>query len=102
MAPAGNERWPDQILLLAVAYRSLYGILAAYIIAALAPNRPMSHALLAGALGTLVSALGVVAAWSTTAGQHWYPIALVFTAIPTAWLGAKLRLMQFRTQTTAA
>jgi hypothetical protein len=62
----------------------------------------MGHSLLAGALGMLVSTLGAVAAWSSTVGQHWYPIALVLTAIPTAWIGAKLRLMQFRTGTTAA
>jgi hypothetical protein len=99
---APSQPWPNQLLLLAVIYRSIYGVIASYVIAWLAPNRPMGHSLLAGGLGTLVSALGVVAAWSTTIGQHWYPIALVLTAMPTAWMGAKLRLMQFRTQITAA
>jgi hypothetical protein len=100
VAPA--QPWPNQLLLVAVLYRSVYGVIASYVIAWLAPNRPMGHALLAGGLGTLVSALGVVAAWSTTMGQHWYPIALVLTAMPTAWIGAKLRLMQFRAEMTAA
>jgi hypothetical protein len=100
--PAQNERWPNQLLLLAAVYRSVYGVIASYVIAWLAPNRPMAHSLLAGALGMLVSTLGAVAAWSTTAGQHWYAIALVLTAIPTAWMGAKLRLMQFRTESTGA
>ena len=62
----------------------------------------MGHALLAGALGTLISALGAAAMWSSTVGQHWYALSLVLTAIPTAWLGAKLRLMQFHTEPTAA
>ena len=102
VAPAQNARWPDQLLLVAAVYRSIYGVIAGYVIAWLAPNRPMGHALLAGALGTLVSALGAAAAWNSTVGQHWYGIALVLTALPTAWIGAKLRLMQFRTETRAA
>ena len=101
-APAQNERWPNQLLLLAAVYRSIYCVIASYVIARLAPNRPMGHSLLAGALGTLVSTLGAVAAWSSTVGQHWYAVTLVLTAIPTAWIGAKLRLMQFQTETTAA
>ena len=102
LVPAQNERWPNQLLLLAAIYRSIYGVIASYVIARLAPNRPMGHSLVAGALGMLVSTLGAAAAWSTTVGQHWYEVALVLTAIPTAWIGAKLRLMQLRTKTTAA
>lgn len=101
-APSQNERWPDQLLLLAATYRSMYGIIAGYVIARLAPNRPMGHALFAGALGTVVSAAGTAATWNSTLGQHWYGIALVLTALPTAWLGAKLRLLQFRMTTEAA
>jgi len=100
-APARNERWPNQLLLLAAVYRSIYGVIASFIIAWLAPNRPMGHSLLAGALGTLLSALGAAAMWSNTVGQHWYSLALVLTAIPTAWIGAKLRLMQFQSEPTA-
>lgn len=102
LAPPQSERWPDQLLLVAAMYRSIYGVIAGYVIAWLAPNRPMGHALFAGALGMLVSALGAIAAWSSTAGQHWYPMALALTAIPTAWLGAKLHLMQSPPETTAA
>lgn len=101
-APPQTQRWPDQLLLLAAVYRSIYGVIAGYVIAWLAPSRPMAHSLIAGALGTLASALGAVAAWSTTAGQHWYPIALALTALPTAWLGAKIRLMRLRTETATA
>lgn len=102
LAPAQNERWPDQLLLLAAVYRSIYGVIASYVIARLAPNRPMGHSLLAGALGTLLSALGAAAMWTSTVGQHWYAVALVLTALPTAWIGAKLRLMHFRTEPSAA
>jgi hypothetical protein len=101
-APAQTPRWPNQLLLLATVYRAIYGVIAAWIIARLAPNRPMGHALVAGALGTAVSILGAVATWSTTPGQHWYAIALALTALPTAWLGAKLRIMQLPTERASA
>ena len=102
LAPSPKERWPNNLLVLATAYRSIYGILASYVIARLAPNRPMGHSLVAGTLGLIVSTMGAIAAWSTTAGQHWYPVALALTALPTAWIGAKLWLMQMHSQHTAA
>ncbi len=98
VAPALNERWPNHLLLLATAYRAIYGLIASYVIARLAPNRPMGHALLAGVLGLIVSTLGAAAAWNTTVGQHWYPVTLALTTIPTAWLGAKRRLIQLHTR----
>jgi hypothetical protein len=102
VAPAQSERWPNQLLVLATAYRSIYGVIAAYVIARLAPNRPMGHALVAGALGLLVSTLGAVAAWDSTIGQHWYPVTLALTTLPIAWVGAKLRLMQLQIETRSA
>lgn len=102
LAPSVKERWPNHLLLLATLYRSIYGIFASYAIARLAPNRPMAHSLTAGGLGMLLSSLGAIAAWSTTVGQHWYPVALSLTALPTAWIGAKLWLMQSQSQTAAA
>lgn len=102
LAPSIKDGWPNRLLALATVYRSIYGILASYVIARLAPNRPMGHSLVAGTLGMIVSFLGAIATWSTTVGQHWYPVALALTAIPTAWIGAKLWLMQSQSQTTAA
>lgn len=101
-APSLKDPWPNRLLAVATAYRSIYGILASYVIARLAPNRPMAHSLVAGTLGLIVSTLGAIAAWSTTAGQHWYPVALTLTALPTAWIGAKLWLMQSSRRTAAA
>jgi len=101
-APSVKERWPNHLLVLATAYRSIYGIFASYVIARLAPNQPMGHSLIAGTLGLVMSSLGAAAAWSTTIGQHWYPVVLALTALPTAWIGAKLWLMQLHSQTAAA
>ena len=84
------------LLLLATAYRTVYGVLGAYIAARLAPNQPMMHALVLGMLGFVVSIIGAVVTWNMgpAYGPHWYPVALVVLAIPTAWLGGKLRLWQ--------
>ena len=100
-APSVKERWPNHLLVLATLYRSIYGVLGSYVIARLAPSRPMGHSLVAGALGLVLSSLGAAAAWSTTLGQHWYPVVLALTALPTAWMGAKLWLMQLHSQASA-
>jgi hypothetical protein len=80
-------------LLLATAYRTVYGVIGSYIAARLAPARPMMHAMVAGILGFVVSVVGAVATWNRSAefGPHWYPVALVVLSLPTAWLGGKLR-----------
>lgn len=80
------------MLLLATIYRTVYGVLGAYVAARLAPYRPMTHALVLGGIGFFVSILGTVVTWNKGPeyGQHWYPITLIVLAIPTAWLGAKL------------
>ena len=86
----------DGALLLATAYRLVYGVAGSYVIARLAPDRPMLHALIGGVIGLIVSVVGAVATWNSgpAFGPHWYPIALVVTALPCAWVGGKLRLMQ--------
>jgi hypothetical protein len=86
----------DGALLLATVYRTIYGIAASYLIARLAPDRPMQHALVGGFVGLVVSIVGAAATWNKgpAFGPHWYPLALVVLALPQAWAGGKLRLMQ--------
>ncbi len=86
----------DGALLLATAYRTVYGIAASYIIARLAPDRPMTHALVGGVVGLAVSTVGAVVTWNKgpAFGPHWYPLALIALAMPTAWVGGRLRSMQ--------
>jgi len=76
------------LLLLATLYRQVYGVLGAYVTARLAPDRPMGHVLVLGALGFVANVLGTVAGWSY--GAHWYPMLLAALAIPCAWLGGVL------------
>jgi hypothetical protein len=75
---------------LALSYRCVFGALGSYIAARLAPARPMLHALILGGVGTVLATLGVVATWNMDMGPHWYPIALVVTALPMAWIGGAL------------
>jgi Na+/citrate or Na+/malate symporter len=83
-------------LLLATIYRTIYGVAASYITARLAPDRPMGHALAGGLVGLIVSTIGAVATWNRgpAFGPHWYPVALIVLALPTAWVGGWLRVRQ--------
>ena len=102
--PPWGDPVGDRPLMLATAYRVVYGILASYIVARLAPYSPMGHALVGGVAGLVVSAAGAVATWNAgpAYGNHWYPVALIVTALPCAWLGGKVRLMQLRSPATEA
>jgi hypothetical protein len=94
--PKGEGSMSDALFVLATTYRTIYGVLGAYITARLAPNRPMMHALILGALGTVAAAAGALAMWDKMPeiGPKWYALALIVLGMPTAWLGGKLRLMQ--------
>ena len=86
----------DGALALATAYRTIYGIAASYIIARLAPGKPMQHALVGGFLGLVVGVVGAAVTWNKgpAFGPHWYPLALIVLAMPQAWIGGQLYLMQ--------
>ena len=94
--PALGERVADPLLVLATVYRTVYGIVSSYVTAWLAPGRPMTHVLVLGFLGLAVSVLGTVVTWNKgpAFGPHWYPIALIVLALPTAWAGGKLFLLR--------
>ena len=90
----------DSLFLVATAYRIVYGVLGSYITARLSPTRPMQHALIVGVVGLVLSSAGAAATWNAGPefGPRWYPLALVATALPCAWLGGKLRVTQLRTR----
>ncbi len=95
--PREGAAMSNALFLLATVYRTVFGIGGSYITAWLAPNKPMQHALVGGVIGLALSVLGAVTTWNQNLGPHWYPLALVVTALPGAWLGGQLRLMQLRT-----
>ena len=88
--------WGDPVdsgpLALATAYRAVYSVLAGYITARLAPDRPVGHALVLGFVGLVISLVGAAVTWNLgpAFGPHWYPVTLVILAIPCPWLGGKL------------
>jgi hypothetical protein len=94
--PKAEGLMSDVLFALATAYRTIFGVLGAYITARLAPSRPMMHVLILGALSTVAAAAGAIAMWDKMPeiGPKWYVLVLIVLALPSAWLGSKLRLMQ--------
>jgi hypothetical protein len=85
----GNaESFSDSLLLLALVYRTVYGVLGCYLTARMAPRRPMTHSLALGSIGFVVGVVGAVATWGTW--TSWYSLAIIATTLPSAWLGARI------------
>jgi hypothetical protein len=88
--PTSAPPMSGALFLLAFAYRFVFDIAGSYLTARLAPHRPMRHALVLGCIGLALSITGAIALWD--AGPAWYPLALAASAVPCAWLGARLHL----------
>ena len=91
--PMSTSLW-----LLAIAYRTVDGITGSYIAARLAPDRPVTHALVLGLIGIVLSLAGLVGTWNKGPefGPKWYPLTLVVIALPCALIGGVLRSRQLR------
>jgi hypothetical protein len=90
LLPATGEPAADRVLLAATVYRTIYSVVGSYVVARLAPHRPMLHALVGGAIGLVTSVVGAVVTWDQALGPDWYPVALAVLALPSAWVGGKL------------
>ncbi len=77
------------MLVFALIYRCVFTVIGGYVTAMLSPNNPLRHAIVLGAIGIVAATAGTIVGWNLSA--HWYPIALVITALPCTWLGGKLR-----------
>jgi hypothetical protein len=93
--PMSTSLW-----LLAVAYRMIDGTIGGYVVARLAPDRPIAHALILGIIGLLLSSAGAFATWNQGPefGPRWYPLALVVVSLPCALLGGFLRARQLKSK----
>jgi hypothetical protein len=98
--PSLDQPMAGPLLLFATVYRTIYGVLSAYIVARLAPYRPLQHSLIGGVIGMVLSIAGAAATWNRGLGPHWYPLALIFVALPSAWIGGRLRLKQLPKEAT--
>jgi len=90
--PPVGQTMADGLFLLALAYRTLDGLLGTYIAGRLAPRRPLAHALALGTIGVVLSSLGVLATIGAGPefGPVWYPLSLVAIALPCAWAGGRI------------
>ncbi len=90
--PPWFQPMADSLFVLATAYRVVYGVAGGYIAARLAPDRPMQHALALGLVGLVLSIAGAAGTWNAGPefGPRWYPLALVASALPCAWVGGVL------------
>lgn len=84
--PFGNN--PLWVMLIVVVYRNLYVVLSSYIVARLAPSKPMKHVMIFAAIGFALGTLGAIVMWHEP--PHWYPISLIILGVPCSWLGGKL------------
>jgi len=96
ISPALDQPTSAALFLLATVYRTVYAVLGSYLTARLAPYKPMQHALIGGAIGLVLSIAGAAGTWNRGPefGPHWYPVSLIVTSLPCAWLGGKLRMIQ--------
>lgn len=101
--PPWGEPMSDGLFAWALAYRIAFTILGGYVTASVAPRRPMLHVMVLGSIGLLAATLGLVATWNAgpAFGPHWYPIALVVTALPCVWAGGVLHTRQRHQQPAA-
>lgn len=90
--PPWFQPMAGSLFVLALAYRCVYAVLGCYLTARLAPNRPMKHAMILGVIGVFLSLAGVISTWNAGPefGPRWYPLALVVSSLPCAWVGGKL------------
>jgi peptidoglycan/LPS O-acetylase OafA/YrhL len=94
--PSWFKPMSTRLWLLAIGYRMVDGVMAGYIVARLAPDRPVTHAVVFGLIGVVMSIAGVIGTWNRGPefGPKWYPLALVAIALPCAWVGGSLRARQ--------
>jgi hypothetical protein len=88
--PGAEAVMAPALYALALLYRTSFGVLGGVVVAWLAPHAPRRHAAILGVVGVVLSLLGVLAALAGIPGPLWYPIGLVVTAFPSAWLGGRL------------
>src|SRR5260221_14770957 len=65
---------PSSVIVLIIIYRNIYNVAGSYLVAALAPNRPLQHAFIVGILGFILSLIATIALWDKSTA--WYSICI--------------------------
>jgi|SRR5690554_1819785 len=84
---AKNPVW---LIVIIIAYRTVFNTLGCYLAGRLAPTKPMKHAIILGIIGVVLTTVGLIVMWDVP--PRWYPITLILLTMPAAWLGGKLFL----------
>ena len=88
--PWGEPMQSNGLFALALGYRVIYQVLGSYLTARFAPRNPMRHVWVGALFGLVLSIAGLVANIVGKLGPNWYPIALVVSVIPCAWIAGKI------------
>jgi hypothetical protein len=90
---ADNPLW---LMWFVVFYRTVYVIIGGYVVAWLAPSKPMRLVVIFASIGFLLGTMGAIAMWHEP--PHWYPVALILLGVPAAWWGGKLKDSRLKIQ----
>jgi hypothetical protein len=82
------ETWA---IILVLFYRAVYTVFTGFIIAKLAPSKPVLHALILGLIGTVVTILAVSSPTFAGKAPLWFGYTLAAITIPAMILGVKIR-----------
>ena len=79
------------MLIVSLLYRLPYQIIGCFL-AGILSTKPMFYSMLLGTIGALIATVGTIVNWNMTSTDtmHYFCIALIFLAFPTAWIGGKL------------
>jgi hypothetical protein len=80
-----NTPWMN---LLALMYRIVFMIIGGFVTAYIAVKHKMLHAMILGAIGTVLGIVGAVFAWDIA--PAWFLLMLVFAGFPCVWVGCKI------------
>ena len=96
--PKGNLHVATSLVIFVLGYRTFFSLIGSYLTARLAPQNPLKHALILGAIGTILSLGGALASANMNLGPAWYGWSLVVISLPVSWLGGKFYIAQTKTQ----
>ncbi len=76
------------LLLAMIVYSAGFAAAGAWLTARLAPNRPLRHALILGALGLVLAVPVTIRHWHTA--PAWFHVATLALTMPAAWIGGAM------------
>lgn len=91
--PEDNLYVAAWLILVVLFYRFLYQVIGCYLVARLAPHKPMKHALITGAIGLVLASAAAIATAPLHLGPLWYAWGIAVLSLPSAWLGGRLYLV---------